>query len=1121
VGDHIHPSAQQSPPSGAISIPDHVLIRRIGRGSYGEVWLARNSMGAYRAVKIVRRASFEESRPFQREVSGIRAFEPISRSHEGFIDILHVGIDEEKGIFYYVMELGDDCSSEQTVNPDTYFPKTLSREIMRAGRLSPRECLELGLALTLALAELHKRGLVHRDIKPSNIIFVNGVAKLADIGLVAETKQPISLVGTEGFMPPEGPGTPQADVYSLGKVFYEASTGNDRMRFPELPTLLFAAPEHQALVEFNEVIARACDARPARRYQSAWEMHAELVVLANGKSVRRLRKLERLFSRLKHAAAVAALFLVVFGTLAFEVDRQWRSASEAREREVGASLAYGNRSMQAGDLLGALPYYARALELEKGCWKAELPYRLRFASTLAQCPKLVQTWALAKQVESVSFDTSGKWVLTVEQAGRAQVFEATSGQPMGPPFGQPTQLRQGTFDPDGRLVATASEDGTVCIWRVDNGTNLLTLKHPDKAVCASFSPDGNRIVTGCDDGVARIWNSHTGALELELKGHTDCLLFAAFSGDGRRIVTTSRDHTARIWDAKTGRMIGAPLWHATWVEYAAFSPDGKLLVTACADRTARVWDLNTMQEIPPALYHEDIVRSAEFSPDGRLILTACLDGTVRLWQAKNHQPLNLNPILRLPDRVTDATFGPDGHRILASCTDGSVWMWDLAGSAVAPKAMHNRFSQDDSRYLVKANDTLEVFDTSSGSPISRLSGSLANSSAVRLNQNGRFVVASLLRNEPKPRAVVEIWDVQTGKREGPPLALTNSPDQLLLSNDGHTLVAFSGKLASTWNVRDSAPLARMAHNENITSVALNPAGTVVASWSGGAVKVWKSSTGQELFPPLSHPFPVTHVEFSPDSSRLVTCGADTGFTKCYAQVWDAATGRAVCPPLYHRDGVLWAAFSPDGTRVVTGGEDFVARVWDASTGRPITPPLRHSSVVLQAAFSRDGKWVVTASPDRTVRIWSAETGDPLTPPLWHQTKVVDARFLADGRQVVTLDKEGDHRIWKLPVDQRPVPDLLRLARLLSDESPGDAAPLQVGQSLQSLWLQLRAKYPFQFRVTREELAAWHDSQARGCELDHDSFAARFHLKCLLSLRPKDKSVAERLALAERHLSHNR
>src|ERR1043166_6937525 len=90
-------------------IPDHKLLRPIGGGSYGEVWLAKNVMGSFRAVKVVYRKTFESERPYEREFSGIKKFEPISRSHEGFVDILQVGRNDQAGYFYYVMELADDA----------------------------------------------------------------------------------------------------------------------------------------------------------------------------------------------------------------------------------------------------------------------------------------------------------------------------------------------------------------------------------------------------------------------------------------------------------------------------------------------------------------------------------------------------------------------------------------------------------------------------------------------------------------------------------------------------------------------------------------------------------------------------------------------------------------------------------------------------------------------------------------------------------------------------------------------------------------------------------------------------------------------------------------------------
>src|SRR5713101_6802630 len=101
-------------------VPEHELLRSIDRGAYGEVWLARTAMGTYRAVKIVYRKNFEHPRPFERELSGIRKFEPISRSHEGFIDVLQAGINEAQGYFYYIMEIGDDEVSGQDIQPDDY-----------------------------------------------------------------------------------------------------------------------------------------------------------------------------------------------------------------------------------------------------------------------------------------------------------------------------------------------------------------------------------------------------------------------------------------------------------------------------------------------------------------------------------------------------------------------------------------------------------------------------------------------------------------------------------------------------------------------------------------------------------------------------------------------------------------------------------------------------------------------------------------------------------------------------------------------------------------------------------------------------------------------------------------
>src|SRR5207237_3827992 len=136
-------------------------------------------------------------------------------------------------------------------------------------------------ALTTALKHLHSAGLIHRDIKPSNVIFVNGLPKLADIGLVAAAGEECSFVGTEGYVAAEGPGKAQADIYSLGKVFYQMLTGLRAEQFPSVPVAL-AVKLDRDTQELNTVIQRACEPNVNRRYQPAGDLASELELLKSG-----------------------------------------------------------------------------------------------------------------------------------------------------------------------------------------------------------------------------------------------------------------------------------------------------------------------------------------------------------------------------------------------------------------------------------------------------------------------------------------------------------------------------------------------------------------------------------------------------------------------------------------------------------------------------------------------------------------------------------------------------------------------------------------------------------------------------------------------------------------------
>ena len=295
--------------TAAPRIPDHEVLRCIGKGSYGEVWLARAVTGTLRAVKVVRREDFELDRTFEREFEGIMKFEPVSREHPGLVHILHVGRNDEEKFYYYVMELGDDRERGSRVDAADYEARTMGTDKVMKQRLAVGDCIAHGAQVAEGLAHLHECGLTHRDIKPANIIFVNGKAKLADIGLVAAAGQ-MTFVGTEGFVPPEGPGTKLADIYSLGMVLYELSTGKDRLQFPELPDDVCEARTRPQWLALNDIILKACAMQPKKRFASARDMAVALRA-AGKKKPRAAPWLGRLIA-LPFLTAAAAFVIVTW-----------------------------------------------------------------------------------------------------------------------------------------------------------------------------------------------------------------------------------------------------------------------------------------------------------------------------------------------------------------------------------------------------------------------------------------------------------------------------------------------------------------------------------------------------------------------------------------------------------------------------------------------------------------------------------------------------------------------------------------------------------------------------------------------------------------------------------------
>ena len=1048
---------RQTMQTDTVFIPDFELIRQIGKGSYGEVWLARSVTGIYRAIKMVHRDRFENARPFEREFAGMKRFESISRSQENLVDILHVGRQDERGCFYYVMELADSAGghalesteSGRAAWVESYLPNTLREVLGRRRRLPVEECLPVSVGLTRAIAHLHANGLIHRDIKPSNVIFVNGVPKLADIGLVSGVEESRSFVGTEGFVPPEGPGTPSADVFSLGKLLYEMSTGRDRLEFPKLPEELEMIADREALFEFNEVVLKACSPKAIQRYSSAPALLDDLLLLQAGRSVKNLRRLEK-------KLALARRFGALLIALALATGLVWNQARQtqrrAAEQWARVFVANGRQLLGEDDLLGALPWFAAALLLDDRDPEHAALHRLRLASVLRQSPQVVhlvahsepaarfavisaagdqfalnendtvvRVWDTATdkpltqplchsvQVLNAAFSPDARRLVTCCADGTAHLWEVPGGRPVGSPMRHTAAITQMAFNGDGRLLATASLDHTVRIWDGQNATAAgPALQHEEPVQGISFSQDGHRLVSATQSGRVRVWNVGDGGLigaGIRCDGGT---VHATLSPDGSRVVTGSADSTVRLWNADTGEPISPPFNHRSAIIACVFSASGRNFLTFSRE-AARVWDSETGKPVTDWMTHAADISHACFSPNGNRVLTSSDDGTARVWDAASGAPLGS------PMKHADVIFFGmflSSHRVLTVSRDWTARTWELPGETNDRNSIQHeaavslaRFSGDGKRLATASDDdTARVWEATALTPAT---GPLLHSSKVlnlSFSPDGQRLLTTCADR------TAWIWGVNSGRLEH----ILHPPEGIrcgaVFSGDGRfILTGDKDGIARIWETETGKPVRSLAHGGGIRAVAWSPDARKVVTCGEDSACVWDAGTGR-VKQTFQHRRLVWRAGFSLDGRKLLTSDEQT------TGWWDIETGALASPRFRGDSGVASAVFSDDQRRVFTISANDTGRVWDTLTGKPLTLPFKSSGPILHAEFSRDGKLLIVACGDHTAQVWAAETGEPITPLLRHGGAVRFAAFSPDGRQMVTAGDDDRANLWTLPAE---------------------------------------------------------------------------------------------------------
>ncbi len=619
------------------------------------------------------------------------------------------------------------------------------------------------------------------------------------------------------------------------------------------------------------------------------------------------------------------------------------------------------------------------------------------------------------------------------------------------------------LSPNGRILASGASDGTIKLWDVANGRELIPLKgHLDSVNAVAFSPDGKTLasVSGHTrladtkdfnlelSGALKLWDIETGVEKVSVHSNEDLFNSVTFSPDGHTLASgsgsLSRNESqfpssfmtegfVKIWEVRSRCELKKRL-KGFGIKSVTFSSSGQTLAfndkkeTEVGVRTDRVrlWDIRNEREIPAIEMIKDNIDAITFLPNEPKLAVIANKKTVSTWEVTSHQMLDS---IKVEEELTSVTFSPDGNILVLGARDGTIKLREVVKGKELPslkghgESVNSIFFSSDGRTLASgANDgTVKLYDVKNQQEPTIPKKNIERVDDVISSPDGQiFALFDYESNKSK----VEICDAknwqavasfeQKGSIYHPPASF--SPDNQILA------LADNGEV-SLRDIKSGQELTLLKWpSESIQAVSFSPDGQFLAAGSAkGAIKLWNRKDGREQVLPNKHDGPVSSLSFSPDGQKLASASDDTrigGFNGSSSsgtvKLWDMKNGRELITLKGNEGGFHSVTFSPNGQMLAAGSAKGTVNLWNAR-GQEIARLKGHNSLVTSITFSPDSSTMASGSRDVTTKLWAVQSQQELN-TLSGTDGFGSVAFINGGRVLVGLI-DGEAKLYIAATDE--------------------------------------------------------------------------------------------------------